>query len=74
MICPDILWEKRRFKKVKDRNRNEVLEAGPLDALSYVLALAEISRLFYWLKCSSKRLNVGTTCIFGPFWFGPVHS
>lgn len=54
MISLDIAWEKGEWREIKDGNGNEVLEAGSFDAPSYILALAEVSRLFYRLKCSRR--------------------
>ena len=48
---------KGTWREVKDKNRNEVLEAGSFDTFSYILVLAEVSRLFYSLKCSRERLS-----------------
>lgn len=71
MISLVMPWEKGEWREIKDRNGNEVLEAGSFDAPSCILALAEVCRLFYRLNCSRKRLTVGMTCKLGPYCFGP---
>lgn len=43
MISLSMSWEKGEWGEIKDRNVDEVLEAGSFDAPSYILALAEVS-------------------------------
>lgn len=41
---------KGKWREVKNKNGNEVLEAGSFDTVSYILVLAKVSRLFLQFK------------------------